>query len=412
MTKLSPKRLVTFLFIITIVLTLLAVFQSSLKEQPQAAQTPTPKYIFVFLADGAGITHLELARTYSKELLHEGLTISEKIMKEGFVGFLTTHSADSLVTDSAAAATALAGGCKTKNWTVGICADGRIPKTVMELARQKGMRIGLVTNAAIYDASPAAFVSHVSNRKQYRSIVEQYLEFGPDLMLGGGHDQFLLPGPKGSSTKEHRNFISLFKEKGYAYVSTKRELADVKNPKVLGLFSLKEMSFEIRRDIISEPSLYDMTEAAIRILQRRNTTGFVVLIENENIDTAAHQNDALSVVYDFLEFDRAVGLAYDFYKDHPTETLLLITSDHETGGLAINWKKKEPNITASDDTLSKLVGRDRAQGVEISWSTTGHTHQPVPVSALGVGAERFRGYQDNTDFAKHLFALLEENKLP
>lgn len=402
MTNLLPRKLVSFLSVITIILGLLAVFQSSFKEQSQAAQLPAPKYIFIFLADGAGIAHLELADIYSEQTRKKGLLIADTIMKEGFVGFLTTHSADSLVTDSAAAATALASGCKAKNGMLGICADGRVPKTVMESAKEKGMRIGLATNAAIYDASPAAFVCHVAKRKEYRSIVEQYLKLAPDLLLGGGRDQFLHQDRR----DQGGDLLARFKAKGYAYVSTKKELAEVKTARVLGLFSSHEMSFELQRDKNNEPSVYDMTEAAIRILLKENPRGFVAFIENENIDTAAHQGNAAAVVHDFIEFDRAVGLAYDFYKERPTETLLLIASDHETGGLALMSKKRGLNILGSDDSLSGLIGQERAQGVQISWGTPEHTAQPVPVIALGVGAERFRGYQDNTDFARHLFALL------
>jgi alkaline phosphatase len=406
MTNFLARRLVIFVTVISTLLGLLVVTPPAFKEPSQAAQPPAPRYIFIFLADGGGIAHMELARLYSEEILHERLIIPSKIMKEGFIGFLTTHSADSLVTDSAAAATAMASGCKAKNGTLGICADGAVAESVMKLAKDKGMRTGLVTNSAIYDASPAAFAVHVSSREDYRSIVEQYLNFAPDLMLGGGRDQFLLAAHQGERSKDKRDFIALFKEKGYAYVSTKKELADVKGTKVLGLFSAQEMPFELRRDKTREPSLYEMTEATIRILQRDNPAGFVAFIEDEVIDTAAHQGDAASVVHDFIEFDRAVRAAYDFYGERRDETLLLVTSDHETGGLAVVWKNRLAKFFALGDPLSELVGRERAQDVQIFWGTSGHSNQPVPVIALGVGAERFRGYQDNTDFAKNLFALL------
>jgi alkaline phosphatase len=404
MHRIVPRNKVLSL-IVTILLGLGLFPQSFGNPSARAASLPVPKYIFIFLADGAGITHLELARAYSEHTRGEGLAISDRIMKEGFVGFLTTHSADSLVTDSAAAATALASACKTKNGTVGICQDGTVPKTIMELAKKRGMRIGLVTNAAIYDASPAAFASHVPQRKRYRSIISQYLKLAPDLLLGGGRDQFLHQ----DHSSPGGNLLARFKENGYVYVSTKKALADVKASRVLGLFTPREMSFELRRDKNDEPSVYDMTEAAIRVLQKDNPKGFVAFIENENIDTAAHRADAVSLVHDFIEFDRAVGLAYKFYRGHPTETLLLVTSDHETGGLALIRKKGVLSLSASDESLSELVGPERARGVEISWNTSGHTNQPVSVTALGVGAERFRGYQDNTDFARHLFGLLQGN---
>ncbi|MFQ5902120.1 MAG: alkaline phosphatase [Candidatus Binatia bacterium] len=387
------------LFPLLLIITALGLYLSvrSFKtNQAEATASRTPKYIFIFLADGAGITHLEIARLYSRHIHQEGLTISDRIMKEGSLGLLTTHSADLLVTDSAAAGTALASGCKTKKMTVGICQDGSAPKTVLELAKEKGMRIGLVTNSRIYDASPAAFASHASSRNHYSSIVNQYLELEPDLLLGGGRDQFLPRSQKGSRRKDNRDLITLFKERGYAYVSNKKDLTGAKGPKVLGLFSLQDMSLEINRDKKTEPSVYDMTQAAIRILQEGNRTGFLVFIESEHIDSAAHLSNVAALIYDFREFDRAVGLAYNFYKKHPRETLLLVTSDHETGGLSFTRG-------ASPDDLKRIRSIT-------SWSTSGHTSQPVFVGALGVGSERFRGYQDNTDFAKHLFALLQGKK--
>ncbi|MBI2350218.1 MAG: alkaline phosphatase [Deltaproteobacteria bacterium] len=443
--------------------------------QSEAAQTPTPKYIFIFLADGAGVTHLEIARMYSRHIHNEELVISDKIMREGTLGLLTTHSADSLSSDSAAAATALACGCKAKIGMLGMCEDASVPKSVLELAKERNMRIGLVTNSTIYDASPAAFASHLDNRKLYSSIIKQYLKLEPNLLLGGGRDQFLPKGHVGSRRTDDVDEIASFRKRGYTYVSDKQGLSQVKGAKLLGLFSLRDMSFEIDRDKNIEPSVYDMTQAAIRILQEGNQRGFVVFIETENVDSAAHLTDIASIIHDFREFDRAVGLAYEFYKKHPQETLILVTSDHETGGLGFTMAMKEmgnrksptaatvqdlkkiqsipislkkaveilgPNPTS--ESLDKLmadyfkefflapdlknailskgpIGRSIylnpvanglgmmiANNTQAYWGTTSHTNHPVFVAALGVGAENFRGYQDNTDFAKHLFTLLKE----
>ncbi len=443
----------------------LAIFFQTRPSQP--AQTPTPKYIFIFLADGGGITHLEITRMYNRYLHREGLIISDKIMKEGSLGLLTTHASDSLVTDSSAAATALACGCKSKNGEVGMCEDGTIPKTVLELAKEKGMRIGLVTNSTVYDASPASFAGHVTNRRLYSTIIDQYLDLEPDLLLGGGRDQFLPKSQPGSRRKDDTDIIASFKKRGYAYVSDKQGLSRVKGNRVLGLFSLRDMSFELDRDKQSDPSVSDMTQAAIRLLQEGNQRGFALFIENENIDSAAHMLDVASVIQDYREFDRSVGLAYEFYRKHPAETLLLVTSDHETGGLGfIGGSSSRPSFeelkkiqsirisfskavqilgpNPSPETVDKLVSEHfkgfvlapelkeaiikkkpfgpafrlnptaAALGAMVSshtqayWLSSGHTNQPVFVAALGIGAERFRGYQDNTDFAKHLFALLKE----
>jgi alkaline phosphatase len=444
----------------------------------QAALAPAPKYIFIFMADGAGLAHLEITRQYNKVVHNEGLIISDRIMKEGSVGLITTHAADSLSTDSAAAATAMASGCKTQNGRIGICEDGTIPKTVLEVAKAAGMRIGLVTNATVYDASPAALASHVPNRRLFGQILDQYLSLGPDLLMGGGRDWFLPKSEPGSRRKDDTSLIESFKKRGYTYASNKKELGEAKGSKLLGLFGLRDMSFEIDRDKEVEPSVSDMTQAAIRILQEGNRRGFVVFIENEHIDTASHLTDIASVVRDFRELDKAVGLAYEFYKKHPRETLILVASDHETGGLGFTLALKEldagkdavrlfattkdlekihsipislkraveilgPQPTAdSIDQLMKTyfkgfrmpadhkemilnrrphdrhlfypvancLGMMIANNVQAYWGSAAHTNQPVFVAALGVGAAKFRGYQDNTDFAKHLFALIGEKK--
>jgi alkaline phosphatase len=476
MMKRFRRLLITTLATVALVLLALSIIKS-----PDAGQAPsaTPKYIFIFLADGGGIAHMEITRQYNRQIHNEGMVITDKIMKQGTLGLLTTQAGDFLSTDSAAAATALASGCKGNDSVLGICTDGTIPKTVLEVAKEKGMRVGLVTNSRIYDASPAAFVSHVKSRRNYSEILDQYLKMAPDLLLGGGRDQFLPRGQSGGRRKDEVDLIKVFVSKGYQYVSDKNELERTKQGKVLGLFSLQDMSFEIDRDKKTEPSVYDMTEAAIRLLYNGNSRGFAVFIENENVDTASHLSDVASVIHDYREFDRAIGLAYEFYRSHPQETLILVTADHETGGLGFtqglmnltstadanrvaataNDLKRIQSIPISlrkaseilgpsptgeaidnlmkeyfkgftlDPELKELIikrhpvsrsifyepttnalGMMIAHNIQAYWSTSGHTNQPVFVAALGIGAEKFRGYQDNTDFGKSLKALLERGK--
>src|SRR5919106_1048486 len=244
-------------------------------SSPSLSQTPsvsnrTPKYVFLFLADGAGMAHLEIARQYSRQIHNEGFVIVDKIMKEGSVGVMTTHAANALSTDSAAAATALAGGCKANIGSLGVCADGTVPASAMELARQRGMKLALVTNAAVYDASPAAFVCHVPNRRDYAKIVSRYLDLEPDLVLGGGKDQFLPKSHTGSRRGDEIDMVGAFEKKGYRHVTNKAELEKTARGKVLGLFSSRDMSFEIDRDKNNEPSVYDMTRATIRVLNNQN----------------------------------------------------------------------------------------------------------------------------------------------
>lgn len=450
--------------------------RSALPGLGAAAQTRAPKYIFIFLSDGAGTSGTEAARMFNRVVHNEGLNITDKIIKEGSVGLLTVHPADSLTTDSAAAATAMASGCKAKVGALGICADGRVPKTVMETAKDRGMRIGLVTTAPIYDASPAAFTGHVSDRKYFSLIVDQYLRARPDLLMGGGRDQFIPQSKTGSSRKDDQDMIGEFTKQGYSYVSEKKDLARANGGRLLGLFTLQEMSFELDRDQDKEPSLAEMTDTAIRFLAENNHRGFMVFIESENTDAAGHMTDIASVIQGYREFDRAVGLAYNFYRKHPRETLILVTSDHDSGGLGFTLALEEPSgrhakrMAATEADLKKIAGiaislkkaaqilgpnptadgidrlmKDHFKGFKLApdlktmlldkklpgrniytdpvanalgmmianntqmyWGASGHTSAPVLVAALGVGSELFRGYQDNTDFAKNLFSLLRD----
>jgi alkaline phosphatase len=425
---------------------------------------------------------MEITRQYSRVIHNAGLVITDKIMKEGTLGLMTTHAADALSTDSAAAATALAGGCKAKLGAIGMCADGTVPRTALEIAQAKRMRLGLVTTAAVYDASPAAFATHAPNRRDYKAIVERYLEIAPDVLFGGGRDQFLPQGQPGSKRSDERDMIAAFTRSGYTYVSDKHQLEQTRGAKVLGLFSRGDMSFELDRDPLAEPSIYNMTRAAIRLLQQDNEHGFFLFVESENVDTAAHLSDVASVIRDYREFDGAVGLAYDFYRKYPRETLIIVTSDHETGGLgftaalrdldaprrdnrptaaqeealrviqsiSISLRKAsqilgpKPTPAAVDqlmrdyfsrftlapdikdaivnrrpltralyvDLTANALGMMVANNTKAYWQTAGHTNHPVFIAAMGPGADRFKGYQDNVDFGQSLRRIIEGSSTP
>ena len=460
---------------IIIIVLALSLGASSTLGQPRP-NSGTPKYVFIFLSDGAGMAHLEIARQYSRHIHNEGFTIVDKIVKEGALGVMTTHAADSLSTDSAAGATAMANGCKANIGGLGICADGTIPTSAMELARRRGMRLGVITNAPVYDASPAAFLCHVPNRRDYPAILNRYLEMDPTVLMGGGKEQFLPKGRPGGRRADDTDMIAVFEKHGYVHVSNKQELEKTERKKVLGLFSQRDMSFELDRDKTAEPSITDMTRAAIRLLSDRSPNGFFAFIESENTDSAGHLSDIASLIHDYREFDRAVGVAYEFYRKYPRETLIVVASDHETGGLGftqalkdlsstkgdnqvaattVDFKKiqsikisirkateilgRNPTAEAVDrlmqdhfagfilapeykeaivrrqplsrtlftDPIAQALGAMVANNVQAYWQTSTHTNKPVLVAALGVGAERFKGYYDNADFGAKLRNLLE-----
>jgi alkaline phosphatase len=458
-----------------VILLLLSLTSSSTLGQPRPS-SGTPKYVFVFLSDGAGMTHLEIARQYSRQIHNEGFAIVDKIIKEGALGVMTTHAADSLSTDSAAAATAMANGCKANIGGLGMCADGTIPTSAMELARRRGMKLGVITNSTVYDSSPAAFLCHVPNRRDYPAILNRYLELDPTVLMGGGKDQFLPKDRPGGRRADNTDLVAVFEKHGFLSVSNKQELEKASRGKVLGLFSQRDMSFEIDRDKSTEPSVADMTRAAIRLLHEQNSNGFFAFIETENTDSASHLSDIASVIHDYREFDRAVGLAYEFYRKYPRDTLILVISDHETGGLGFTQALKDlsssrgenqvaatnadfkkiqsigislrkateilgrnptpegidklmhdyfPGFTLAPeyreailkrqplsrtlftDPVAQALGAMVANNVQAYWQTSTHTNDPVLVAALGVGAERFKGYYDNAEFGKKLKAVIE-----
>jgi alkaline phosphatase len=371
-----------------------------------APQAGAPKYIFIFLSDGAGIAGMEAARMYNRVVHNEGLNIPDKIMKEGTAGFITTHAADSLTTDSAAAATAMASGCKAKIGALGTCENGSIPRTVMETAKDKGMRIGLVTTSTIYDASPAAFTGHVSDRKYFSLIVDQYLRLAPELLLGGGRDQFIPQGRPGSGRKDDRDMIGAFIQQGYTYVSDRKDLARAKGSKLLGLFQLQEMSFESDRDKDKEPSLAEMTESAIRFLEENNRRGFMVFIESENTDSAGHLTDIASMIQAYREFDSAVGLAYNFYRKHPRETLILVTSDHDTGGPGFTLALEEPSGRHAKRVAATEADLKKISRITISLKKAAAILGPHPTSD-GVDRlmkDHFKGFTLAPDLKKMLLA--------
>ena len=468
--RLDSIRITTLLN--AVVLAALVFAPAAAPSRILAAAESGPKYIFVFLADGGSFAGMEMARQYSRTVHREGFAITDKIMREGSVGVLTTHAADSITTDSAAAATALSAGCKANIGVLGICTDGKTPKTVMEVAREKGSRLALVTTSTVYDASPAAFVAHVPDRKDFNGILEQYLRATPDLILGGGLDQFLPKGRAGSARKDTKDLIAAFTERGYTYVADKKALAQADGNRLLGLFTPSEMNLDLDRNAEKEPSLVEMTEAAIKFLGRDGRS-FMAFIENENTDTSGHLTDVASMIHAYRDFDHAVARAYEFYLSHRRDTLILVTSDHDSGGVGFTLALEEPaprakrlfatdqdykkiaSIPVSLRTAATMLGRpptaesiDRvmrdvfkgftlapdlkkmllaaqvpgrtfytepianilglmvANNTQAYWLASAHTNQPVFVAAIGNGAERFRGYQDNTDFAKHLFTLL------
>jgi alkaline phosphatase len=270
-----------------------------------------------------------------------------EVMKSGRTAYLVNDALDAIVTESAAAATQIATGVKAKTLAVGVSPDGKTPlKTILELAKEKGMSTGLVTTSGITDATPAAFAAHVPHRSDEVSVAAQELQAGVDVLLGGRR-QFFLPEAAGGMRKDGRNLLEEARRAGYVVVGTASELRQASKGKILGLFTMGNMSYEIDRWRTAEPSLAQMTTKTLETLAR-NPKGFFAMIEGGRIDHAAHRNDAAGTIRDVLAFDEAVGVALDFQRKNP-DTLLIVTADHETGGMALIGHSKDSKESTEID---------------------------------------------------------------
>jgi alkaline phosphatase len=438
------------------------------------ASIQAPKNIIIMFADGAASTQWDFGRYSSKVLRRQPFAVTDIVFREGVLGLLSTEPSNAYVVDSAASASAMSTGYKVNNFAVAVTPDGKSVPTLMEIAKAKGKRIGLVTTATVYDATPAAFSIHAKTRDDSQILVDQYLALEPDVLMGGGADYFLPHGTTGGKRKDGKDIVAAFRAKGYQVARNSAELKAVTGEKVLGLFAEEDMDFELDRDPAKEPTTADMTAAALRTLSQRNPNGFVLLVENENVDEAGHNNDAASVMRALWAFDDAVRMALEFQRRNP-DTLVIVTGDHETGGFSPTYAAKDFSSTsrknrfyAGDDhlrmlepismslnkvrsilgrkpsgatldqllakhfpgftldadlrelllnyrmmdlsysrTIPSIMGRMVARRTGFYFATSGHTTEPSVVGAIGPGAELFRGFQDNTDFGKHLHRLIQ-----
>lgn len=330
--------------------------------------------VILCIGDGMGFNHVQLTRQYapSKRLWMDTLPIK---------GQMTTYSANDDVTDSAAAGTALACGIKTNKGMIGMKPDKVPYGSILETLDRKGWRTGLVATSAISHATPASFASHVESRGEQDEIARQLFDNRVDVLLGGGRKYW------------DDDMIAGAAAEGYQVIETREQMAALKYGPVLGLFAGDGMTtFE------PEPFLAEMTHAAIAMLSSKGSEWFApepkffLMVEGSQIDWAGHANDAERMVRQTLLFDMAVKETLEFAR-RDGHTLIIVTADHETGGLRL-----EPD--------------DNAIGVKARWTTGKHTSANVPIFAYGPGAEKFAGTLDNTDIPKRIAELTGITKFP
>lgn len=344
--------------------------------------------IILCIGDGMGLNQIAMAR--QKVVGTDGRLWMETLPT---VGLVRTFSANNAVTDSAAAATAMACGVKTNNGVLGIGTDEKDYASILELLAKRGFRTGLVVTSTISHATPAGFASHVSSRGSENEIAEQMLNHRIDILFGGGRQYWLPAGTAQGKRDDGKNLLELAKQRGCFIVENKAEMEKLTYGPVIGLFNDDGLTtFE------PEPMLAEMAAKAISLL---NTKGeefspqpkFFMMIEGSQIDWAGHANDTDNSIRQTLLFDMAVKAAIDFARQD-RRTLLIVTADHETGGLLM------------------IKDKLNAKKIDLDWNTTDHTGADVPLFAFGPGATEFAGVQDNIEIPRKLAELLSLGEFP
>ena len=334
------------------------------------------KYVFYFIGDGMGLNQVNTTEMYLAEV--EGKIGIKPLLFPSFpvASHANSHSSSNSITDSAAGGTALATGVKTYNNAMGVDADKNPVESFAEKAKKAGKRVGITTSVSIDHATPGSQYAHEPYRNMYYEIATWLPKSNFDFFAGSG---FLKPD-KTVDGKDAPNLFPIFEQAGYTLARGINEYKAKRNEakKMILMEKTDADQASLRYAIDRQPgdlTLAEITESAIDFLMKENAKkGFYLMIEGGKIDWASHANDAASMVYELEDMDNAVKVAYEFYKKHPKETLIVITADHETGGLSMGRSSGgyTLNLKAlsyqkqSIDVLSKYITDLRKEG-KTSW---------------------------------------------
>ncbi len=327
-----------------------------------------PRNVIFMIGDGMGLSQIYAGMVANGNKLNlERCTYS---------GFSKTYSANNFTTDSGAGGTALSSGIKTNNYMIGMTPDSIASESILEVAERNKLATGIVVACAVTHATPASFIAHQPNRNMNEEIAFDFLKTDIDVFIGGGKKYFL-------ERSDNQNLIDKLKENNYNVAYTLDEVKAVKTGKLAGLlYEDQSPNMPERGNMLTEGTM-----AAIDILDN-NKKGFFLMIEGSQIDWACHDNNADQTVKEILDFDKIIGKVLDF-AEKDGNTLVIITADHETGGMTI-------------PTGDIVKGEFNA-----IYTTKGHSGTPVPVFAFGPGAQNFRGFMENTSFKNKIANLLK-----
>lgn len=336
------------------------------------------KYVFYFIGDGMGVNQVNGTETYMAAT--EGRIGTAPLCFAQFpvAGLVTTFSASNGITDSAAGGTALATGHKTKNGAIGVTADLSAPvQNVAAAAKAEGMAVGIATSVSIDHATPASFYAHVKDRGMYHQIGKDLITAGFDFYAGS---DFLQP-----ENKELSGDQTLYDQCEKAGYTIARGYEDYQaKAGSASKMLLLQTEAASRKDRTALPyaidrkdgdmTLQDITRAAIDFLSKKDADGFFLMVEGGKVDWACHSNDAATMFREVIDTDEAVKVAYEFYKQHPDETLIVITADHETGGIVLGAGKVElhfdvlKNQRQSAEAFSRMIAAlHQSQGEGFTW---------------------------------------------
>lgn len=339
-------------------------YEVSVIEAPKGNKV---KNVILMIGDGMSLCHIQSAWSANRGKLF--------LDNAQYTGLSKTNCLDKLITDSGAGGTALASGKKTNYHSVGVDGEGKPAKSLVEYAKDKGLSSGVAVTCRLWDATPADFCCHVVDREMEDQIMAQYVDTKADVVVGPGWSKMI-------NRKDGRDLFKELQAKGFKTPRSLDEMAKIKSGKV---FCVTD-SFDTQLPAVRGNYLERAVLQAINVLDK-NPNGFFLMIEGSQLDDYGHFNDIDLLMQETHDFDRTVGAIFDWAaKDG--ETLVVVTADHETGGLT-------------------LVDGDLEQGkIVCKFSTGGHSGTMVPIYAFGPGSENFTGIIDNTDVAKNIMKLL------
>ena len=364
------------------------------------------KYVFLFIGDGMGTTHVDVTESYLS--YKEGKLGGEQLLMTTFpvFGTATNYSANSRVTDSSAAGTAIACGAKTNNSWLGVDPDEVPLESVASVLKKEfDYKVAVISSVPVNHATPASFYGHNKSRHANYAILQEIPESGFEYFAGAGMMSFA-----GNRWRPERNISEYLEENGYNVVWGKEELAEAiaNNDKIVfGQIYNKDVEPKNYDNTGVKPegdaSLADMVQGAIDLFGDKDP--FFMAIEGGEIDWSAHSKKVMPTVMGVIDMDKAIAKAYDFYLAHPDETLIIVTADHETGGIAlgdkynVDWAvfEKSWNENGQSNNLDAAANDELNKAGLIGWTTGDHTGGAVPVYAIGKGAEKFGGRYENTD---------------